>query len=108
MYKILLVITTESNLLKAKFLSNHVLKKKLAVCASIKEIESFFIWKEVINEEKEYQIIFKTMFKFREEIIREIKLIHSYELPELITLEADASEEYFKWVLNNLRTYSKQ
>ena len=50
MNKILLLITTESNKKIAKDIAKMLLKKKLAVCVSLKEIYSIYEWEGKIED----------------------------------------------------------
>ena len=64
----------------------------------MKNIESHYIWKEKLISDQEIMILIKTNHINEENIIKEIKLLHSYENPEIVSYEFDIlSKEYKKW-----------
>ena len=60
MKKVLLLVATECNKKAAKKIAKLLLKKKLAACVSLKEINSIYKWKGKIEEVNELEIIIKS------------------------------------------------
>ncbi len=56
MKKVLLLVATECNKKAAKKIAKLLLKKKLAACVSLKEINSIYEWKGKIEEVNELEI----------------------------------------------------
>ena len=96
--KIIIVITTETNLAKAKVLARELLEQKLVACVSFNEIYSCFWWDEKIESNNEVQLLLKTNKKKIKRLIEVIGDIHSYDVPELIYWEASASSPYKLWM----------
>jgi periplasmic divalent cation tolerance protein len=51
-----------------------------------------------MQDEKEFVIIAKTTEKNYEKIKKEVSKIHSYDIPCIIKINAEANESYVKWV----------
>lgn len=96
----IIVLCTVNDLAVAKNLSKNLLKKKLIACSNIvPQVVSFYEWKGEIVSDSEYLMIFKTKSLLFEELKTEIKSLHPYEVPEIISLKIDnGSKDYFDWI----------
>ena len=94
---ILVYITCKDNK-EAKRISKGLLEKRLVACANIHPIESMYWWKGKIQEDKEVVVIAKTKDSCYEKVKGEIKKIHSYDVPCILKIKAEANEEYGKWI----------
>lgn len=83
---------------EAKKIVKHLLKKKLIACANIFPIESFYHWKGKMESGKEFVSLLKASEKNWEKVQKEVKQLHSYEIPCIIKINAEANEEFEKWV----------
>lgn len=100
--KIMAVFTSVANHEEAQLISKTIVEKKLAACAQISEIESFYHWNGSVQNEKEYRILFKTDAKNYSAIENLIKEMHSYELPAIHGMVIDEiSEPYQQWIIEN-------
>ena len=87
---------------EAQKIAEHLLEKRLIVCANIFPIESVYRWKGKIKKEKEYILIAKTTEKNYEGVKNEVEKIHSYKIPCIIKIPVEANEKYFNWIRNEL------
>ena len=55
-------------------------------------------WNGKIKDNKEFVIIAKTKEKNYEKIKEEVSKLHSYDVPCILKLNAEANESYDKWV----------
>jgi len=96
---------TASSFEEAKKISKALVGKKLAACCNIvKGVTSIYTWQGEIEEASECLIIVKTDRKLFSHLIKEVKKIHSYELPEIIGVPLAIGEEgYLAWMDANLR-----
>jgi len=102
--KICIIQTTCKDIEEAKKIANILLKKKLAACIQITDIESLYIWNNEICNDKEKLLSIKTKIKNFKKIKRKIKENHSYDLPEIIQINIDdASKEYLKFIKGNTK-----
>jgi len=96
---IYLLITTYPNLENAKEVSTFVIRERLAACAQISDsIISFYEWDNVVKEDQEYRVIFKTDFKKLDALKDYIHSHHPYKIPQLIMLPVHSNESYAEWV----------
>lgn len=84
---------------EAKNVSMLLLKEKLAACIQIVPIESMYRWKGKIERAKEYLCLIKTKAEKVRDIVREVKKLHSYSIPEIISVSlSDGNPDYFNWL----------
>jgi len=93
-----LVYITCKDKAEAKKISKYLLEKRLIACSNIFPIESMYWWKNKIVNDNEIVILAKTLNKNYETIKKEVKKLHSYEIPCILKIDAKANEEYMKWV----------
>lgn len=100
MNKILIVATTISNRDEGVMIAQNAVRKRLAACAQLSErIESFYWWKDNIENSVEYVLSLKTTEKRYKELEQFIKDNHSYETPEIVATFAERiSKEYGEWL----------
>jgi len=84
---------------EAKRISKHLLEKRLIACSNMFPIESMYWWNNKINEDKEIAIIAKTTKNNFDKIKKEIKNIHSYEVPCVIAWDiVEGNKDYLDWM----------
>ena len=71
------VFTTTDSLKEARKLAQTVVGKKLAACAQISEIESFYTWENEVQNESEFRILFKTTRERYKDVEKAILELHS-------------------------------
>jgi len=96
----IVIFITARNRIEAKKISSLLIKNKLAACVTIvKAIESFFWWKNKVDTAKEVLLIVKTKKDKFERIVRLVKSLHSYSVPEIIAMPIiGGSKEYLNWI----------
>ena len=89
-----------SSLEEGNKIASSLVEKKLAACANlIPEVQSTFFWDKKLSKEKEALLIAKTRKELFDALAKEVKRIHSYDLPEIIALPIEAgSKEYLEWI----------
>lgn len=96
------VYSTCKDKAEALKISKTLLKERLAACINLFPVESVYLWKNKIKDEKEYAILIKTSKSFRK-IKNRIKQLHSYKIPCIEKLSADFNRDYKKWVIETLK-----
>jgi len=98
---ILLVYCTVANKDEAKQIARRLIKKRLAACCNIlSTIDSIYCWKGEVEESEESLMLLKTTLKKYEHLEKEIKMIHSYAVPEIIATKLETgSSAYIDWIL---------
>ncbi|MCX7820482.1 MAG: divalent-cation tolerance protein CutA [Brevinematales bacterium] len=104
MSKYVILVSTTNKKEEAEKIVNECLKNKLAACAQIFEIKSNYWWQGEIENSVEYRFEFKTTKKKSKELIKFIKSIHSYQVPEVITIPIiNGEKNYLNWIENSLK-----
>ena len=103
MYRVILV--TVANKKEARRIANSLINHKFAACVNIiGGVESFFWWEGKIDSAKETLLIIKSRKEKVPQVIRLVKSLHSYEIPEIISLPITTGfKPYLKWIDESLR-----
>ena len=98
--KYIVVFVTVKSKKEAKKITNMLLKNKLAACVNaVPGIASAYWWKGKIERAKELLLIIKTKKALFKKLTLEVKKVHSYEVPEIISLPLNGGEsKYLKWI----------
>jgi periplasmic divalent cation tolerance protein len=99
-----LVLVTCANPIQAKLIARSVVEKRLAACVNIlrSPIESHYRWNGKVAKARELLLLIKTTARKLGGLEREVKRLHSYEVPEFIALPIVAgSEAYLDWLDEN-------
>lgn len=97
--KLIAVYTTVAGHEEARRMARAVVERKLAACAQISEIESFYTWEGAVQNEPEWRILFKTRVEQFAAIEAAIRELHSYELPAIHAVAIEnVSAPYADWI----------
>jgi len=96
----ILIMVTCASKEEARRISARLLAKRLIACANIlPKIESKFWWKGKLEGAAEFLVTMKTVRSNFKKIEAQIRLIHSYEVPEIIAIPIVAgSRDYLGWI----------
>jgi periplasmic divalent cation tolerance protein len=89
------VLVTVASIAEGKAIAISLLEAKLAACVNLFPINSIYWWSGKINQEQEYQLIIKTNLNKFDELAANIKILHSYEVPEIIALPISAGSKTY-------------
>jgi len=89
-----------SNKKEAEKIATKLLDKKLIACANvISNVNSYFVWKNKIQNSKEIIICGKTISKNQKEIVHVVKSLHSYSVPCVIFFDIkNGNKDFLKWI----------
>ena len=96
-----MVLVTCGSMKEARKIARAVVGKRLAACVNIglAPVQSVYWWKGKMETAKEYLLVMKTTAPRLAELEKEVKRLHSYDVPEFVVLEVAAgSREYLRWV----------
>lgn len=101
----IVIFVTASNNKEARKIAKALIGNKLAACVNILDkIKSFFWWQGKINKADEALLIIKSRKEKLPKIIKTVKSIHSYDVPEIIALPIiDGERNYLRWLDDSLR-----
>ncbi len=85
---------------EAQKIAKALVKRRQAACVNIvPEVNSHFWWKDKLASTQESLLIVKTKESLLPEVIKSVKKIHSYNLPEIIALPViGGSRDYLEWL----------
>jgi periplasmic divalent cation tolerance protein len=94
------VFTTVEKREDAERIASALVNKRVAVCAQIVgPIHSTYWWKGKVEQAGEWLCMMKTRKDLFPALEKEIKAIHSYDIPEIIALPIVAgAKSYLKWI----------
>jgi len=102
MSKFIIVFVTCSSKKEATKIARIIVSERLAGCINIiNPIKSIYLWKGNVFNSLESLLIIKTTDSLYNKLQKRIKEIHSYKIPEIISIhikQGDAS--YLKWLKN--------
>ena len=100
-----IILTTVSAVKEGESIANILVEKQLASCVNIiPNISSVYRWEGQIQSESEVLLLIKTTKDLEAEVYREVQNVHSYDIPELITLPiTNGSDAYLDWMTNSVR-----
>ena len=96
----IVIFTTCTNKEEAKRIATGLIKNKLVACVNIVDkIESFFWWQGKIDTASEVLLIIKSKKTKLAKIIKLVKSLHSYVVPEIIALPIISGyKPYLNWI----------
>jgi len=99
-----LIYTVCSSSQEAKSIGKILVQEKLCACVNIiKGMESIYFWEGEIIEDNEVLLLIKTTMNHFDEISRQIKELHSYEVPCVFSLQVkNVNKDYLNWIKNHI------
>jgi len=89
---------------EARTIAHVMNEEKLSACVQFYPIVSIYTWKGKLEEAKEFLIIIKSTQNKFEKIKKKLEEIHSYELPQIISIKNDNyTQEYLDWIVKETR-----
>jgi periplasmic divalent cation tolerance protein len=92
------IITTSTK--DAEELADNIVANRLAACINIVDkVKSVYRWKGEVKKETESFMVVKTHSKMVENLIKFVRENHSYEIPEVISLDiSEGNPDYLDWL----------
>lgn len=97
------VLVTAPNEEEAAKIAKEVVGERLAACANIiKNVRSIYRWEGEVHDDPEVLVVIKTRRELFGKLEQRVRELHSYDVPEVITLDIpEGSEPYLRWILEN-------
>ncbi|MBU0709919.1 MAG: divalent-cation tolerance protein CutA [Candidatus Omnitrophica bacterium] len=99
------IFITAANKKEAKLIARQLIKDKLAACVNVLDkVESLFWWQGKVDSAKEVLLIVKSKKEKLKKIIKTVKSLHSYQVPEVIALPiVGGFGPYLRWIDESVR-----
>jgi periplasmic divalent cation tolerance protein len=101
-----IVLVTCGSIVEARRIATAVVRKRLAACANIvlAPVQSIYRWKGKVQSSREVLMVIKTNTRRLEELEREVKRLHSYDVAEFVVVSiAAGSREYLAWLSESVQ-----
>ena len=93
-----LVLVTHPSKEHAERITRGVIDAKLAACVLVTDVKSFYNWEGKLNEDDEVVTILKTSTNKITGLEKYIATNHEYDVPAIISFQANANESYGNWL----------
>ena len=96
----IVIFVTVPNVKEGKKIAFGIINRKFVACVNIvPHLNSLYWWKNRIESSKEALLIIKTKKSLFNKVVREVKRLHSYDVPEIIALPViKGNKDYLKWI----------
>jgi len=101
----IVVFVTAANAKEAQKIADKLIRGRLAACVNIvTNVKSLFWWDGRLDSAQEALLVIKSARSKFSAIVKAVKSVHSYEVPEIIALPVVAGEKkYLRWIDASLR-----
>ena len=101
----IIVLVTCGSEEEALKIANTLVEEHLAACVNlVSPIRSIYRWEGKIWNEREWLLIIKTQKQRFGELEKKVKSLHSYSVPEIISLPIiEGSTSYLNWIKENTK-----
>jgi periplasmic divalent cation tolerance protein len=98
------VFITAKDAEEAEKIGKALVKRRLAACANtVPQVSSHFWWKDKLENTKESLLMVKTKESLVPDIVKAVKKLHSYSVPEIIAVPIiGGGEDYLDWIDNEV------
>jgi periplasmic divalent cation tolerance protein len=98
-------LSTAGNMDEGSKIAERLVRERLVACVNLLPgIQSVYWWNNAVQKEQEVLMIIKTERDQFQEVQRLIVSLHSYEVPEVISLALeDGFKDYLNWIENSIR-----
>jgi len=101
----IIVMTTTGSGDEARRIADALVERRQAACVNIiKGVESIYRWKGKTEEAQEWMLFIKTTTGVYDKVCETLKELHSYEMPECISVSIDNGRaDYLKWIEDSVQ-----
>ncbi len=96
----IVVLITAGSDEEAVKIANALVEEHLVACVNIVSgVQSVFFWQAKIQKARESLLICKSRLPMMDTIMKRVKSLHSYTVPEIIALPVvGGSQDYLDWI----------
>jgi periplasmic divalent cation tolerance protein len=100
-----IVLVTCGSLAEGRKIAKAIVGSRLAACVNVISVpvESIYRWKGKVEQAREFLLIIKSTARRLKELEKEITRLHSYAVPEFLTIEIESgSRKYLDWLVGSV------
>ena len=84
---------------EAEKIARRVLERRVAACVNLAPVKSMYWWEGKIEEGEESLLVIKTTTDRLNDLVKEVRAAHPYQVPEIIALPVVGGHKpYLEWV----------
>lgn len=89
---------------EARLLADKLVETQIVACVQIlPEMESVYRWQGKVERQTEHLLIAKTTAERFAELETEVRALHSYDTPEIVSFPlTQCSTDYLRWLQNSV------
>lgn len=105
MSRYVVILITAPGVTTAKNLGKKLVEEKLAACVNVVPgLTSYYWWEGEVQEDSEVLLIVKTLKTKVGDLIKRVKELHPYQVPEVIAIEIkEGLDDYLRWMDESLK-----
>lgn len=98
------IYCTVSSDQEGRVIADSLVQKKLAACVNmVTPVRSLYTWKGETCDDEERLLIIKSRVSIFEKVQKDIRALHSYDVPEIIAIPILAGDDqYLEWMDENI------
>jgi periplasmic divalent cation tolerance protein len=94
-----MVYVTVKEMNEASKIARHLVERRLIACANMFSIRSVYPWWGKVEESAEVAMIMKTRSSLVDEVIKEVRKLHTYEVPCIVSYRMEKGfQGYLDWI----------
>ena len=94
-----IVLSTCGSRNEAEKIARDAVERRLAACVNVMPVTCYYRWNGKIRADREYLLIAKTRSEVFARLERRILALHTYELPEILSLKVlGGHKQYLDWI----------
>ena len=96
----IVILITAGSPEEAHKVAEALVEQRMAACVNIvPEVHSLFWWEGHLDSGKETLLLAKTKAALLEDVVRLVKELHSYDVPEIIAVPIiGGNQDYLDWI----------
>lgn len=100
----IVIFVTAKNRREANKIAARLVQDRLVACVNIVEgVQSIFWWEGKVDKAGEALLILKSKKSRLQKVVKTVKALHSYTVPEIIALPiVGGNEDYLNWIRETL------
>ena len=101
----IVIFVTTANTDEAQRISEALLNQRKAACINIvPKVSSLFWWEDRLDSAQESLLIIKTRASQTDDIVKLVKELHSYDIPEIIAMPiVGGNQDYLDWISKEVK-----